>query len=220
MAAGPGGLFGNDWAILAVLAAVLATALAIHGLFLFTLMRCLSRVHVRNRELSPPLVWIGIIPLVNHLWYFVMIPRVSGSLRNEWRYRGWPPPSDDFGHSLGMIYTVGTVVAACCNAGSRKAGAGLIVFVAYLVLFVIWIVYWVKIAGYSRRLGAGTPAGAEFANYDDEFRPRPMGSEHPRDDGERLEPDDDRQWPPPGKPEWPPRADDPDEDRPPRRNDR
>jgi hypothetical protein len=173
MAAGPGGI---DWVLLAVLVSILAAALAIHAAFLFTLMRCLARVEERNRAMTPGLVWLGLLPLFNHLWYLVMIPRVSNSLRNEWQDRGWGPPADDFGHALGMIYAIGTVVAACCSVGTRDGGGlSCVTFLIQLALLLVWIIYWVKIAGYSRRLGDTIPAGDEFADYDDEFRPRPAG---------------------------------------------
>ena len=186
MGPAPGGLFGSDWVFVAILVTFLAAALAVHAAFLFTLMRCLSRVDERNRALSPGLVWLGIIPLFNHLWYLIMIPRVTNSLRNEWEARGWRPPSGDFGHNAGMGYAIGSMIISCCSAGSRDnlAMSGIILLVQ-LGLLVVWIVYWVKLAGYSRQLGSQTPPGEEFADYDDEFR-------RPRREGDDLGIEEDR----------------------------
>ena len=199
MAAGAGFLNATDWIILAVLAGFLLGALALHVCFLFTLMRCLARVDERNREFTPGLVWLAIIPLFNHIWYLIMIPKVTASLRNEWRDRDWFMQKEDFGHQLGMTYAIGTLITACASVAASSGGWSCIVLIAQLVFFGIWIAYWLRIAGFSRRLGGPRPPGDEFADYDDEFRPREP--EAPRRDNSDVQDSKpkphDEEWPPP-----------------------
>ncbi|HEX3149357.1 MAG TPA: hypothetical protein VHR66_14885 [Gemmataceae bacterium] len=181
----------DDWMLITFVVGFFAGALALHVAFLFTVYRCLLRVDPDNRELAPGFVWLAIIPLFNHIFYLIMVPRVTASLRNEWRARDWYVQTEDFGHRLGMTYSIGTLIIACCMCAPATSGWNCVVSGAWLVLLMFWIGYWVRIAGLARRLGSARPPGDEFADYDDEFRPTDPEAAH------REEPDGNgmRPWP-------------------------
>jgi ACS family hexuronate transporter-like MFS transporter len=123
--------------------------LAIQVLFLLALQRALERCAPQNRTLSPGLVWLSMIPLFNIVWQFILINRIASSLRREFdtRQTAQPGQREDYGYGVGLAMCILSLASIIPLAGIVCGLAG----------FVCWIVYWVKIAGYSRTLeGAGT----------------------------------------------------------------
>ena len=114
----------------------------IPGIFyLLTLRKALLRCEKSNRAMPPGQVWLQLIPLFNMIWHFFIVINVAKSLHNEFEQRGIksdPMP----GKSLGLAMCI----------------LGIISFVPYigiwfgLISIICWIVYWVKISGYSAQL--------------------------------------------------------------------
>jgi len=129
------------------------------GVFLFitvfynlTLSRALKKCSPASRTMEPGLVWLLLIPLFNLIWHFLVVIALGKSLGNEIRARGIANAEPEPGKTLGIAMCV---CAACCIIPILNILTGL----AYMVL---WIMYWSKIAGYSRMLDsppvAVTPA--------------------------------------------------------------
>jgi len=121
--------------------------LGIAVLYLLTLQKCLNRVSPPNRAMNPALVWLYLIPFFNLVWAFFIVLNIAKSLTAEARTRGID--LGDGGKTIGLVYAI---AGACCLVP-------LVNIVAGWVSVVCWIIYWVKIAGYSNRLAAA-PAPA------------------------------------------------------------
>ena len=113
--------------------------------YLITLSRALSYCSPESRKMSPGLVWIEIIPFIGFIWAFVNFINVSGSIGNEFRRRGISSEENP-----GMLIGIVSAVLTLC--------AGVIQF-AGLAALVCWIIYWVKIAGYTNTLKSHYLAG-------------------------------------------------------------
>lgn len=209
---------------------VLVVFLVIHIFFCLTLMRTQTEVHPRNRLIPPGLVWLhllhlgGFIPILGYvigigasIWDLIMVFKLAGSLKLEFEDRGWGTEGEGLGRPVGLIWTIGQLaivpLGLVINLLGRQQlndpaiafGFGGVLLVLGLTAFVCFIIYWVQMAGYGRRLredrGVYARGGVE-EDYDDEFRPRRL----PKDD----EFEDDRRER---------RRDDEFDDEPPRRRD-
>jgi hypothetical protein len=132
-------MFGNIGAgeILIVIGIVLIPAI----FFLLTLQKALERCSVESRTTTPGSVWLLLIPLFNLVWQFIIVSKISESLHNEFTKRNIPEDPQP-GKSIGIAYCV---LGIC----SIIPLIGILTSIAALVC---WIVYWVKIAGYSNKL--------------------------------------------------------------------
>ena len=129
--------------------AIIAVALTVHIFFLLSLSRCFKQISPRNREMEPGQVWLNLIPVFGFVWMILTIIRLSSSLKNEYWDRGLREDGD-FGQLIGIFYLV-TGFCGCIS-------------------FVLWIIYWVKIAGYTRTLmeTAGRRRSRRQDEYDDD----------------------------------------------------
>lgn len=149
---------------------VIAVVLVIQIFFLLSLSRCLQQVAPRNRRIEPGQVWLNLIPLFNIVWLILTILRTAESLQNEYEDRDLRGDGD-YGKTAGLVYYIGSLV---CGP------VGLVGF----------IMYWMKIAGYTREL---REAGGGYGDYDDEYEDdRPRKKKKRRDEYEDDDYDDDR----------------------------
>ena len=109
--------------------------------YLLTLQKALERCSIESRTTSPGSVWLLLIPLFNLVWLFIIVTKISESLHNEFTKRNIPEDPQP-GKSLGITYAVLVVCSIIPLLG----------ILASLAALVCWILYWVKIAGYSKKL--------------------------------------------------------------------
>ena len=115
--------------------------------YILTLQKALNRCSPENRAMAPGLAWLLLIPLINMVWHFFVVLNMAKSLDAEFKKRGIaeePQP----GQKLGLIMCI----LVCC---------GIIPILGILCSLgglVCWIMYWLKIAGYSAKIAA--PAAA------------------------------------------------------------
>lgn len=158
--------------------------LLIQILFCLTLYRTQQKVAERNREMTPGLVWLDMIPIFSTFWGLYMVPRLSNSLRNEFDYRGWRTEGENFGRTVGMIWVWAGVVNFAIGIVEFAAGLGGADAVAQvlnltgcpigLTILVCWIIYWVQMYQYGKRLsdgGRGYARGSIEEDFDDNYRP-------------------------------------------------
>ncbi len=112
-------------------------------MYILTLLRTLNKCDPLSRTLDPVVVWLYLIPIVNLIIHFVIVFGMSETLRNEFNRRAVPVVDPAPGQSLGLAMCI----CACCGIIPIL---GLLATLAHLIL---WIMYWVKIAEYSRLLG-------------------------------------------------------------------
>ncbi len=127
---------------------VLAIALVIWILFFLTLHKALDRCSPRNRSMEPGYVWLNLIPCFNFIWMFITVNRLSESLKNEFYARRMYQGSDG-GAGLGIACCILYLVYFAAAAGKMNP---VLVLLSSLAWLVCWIIYWVKIAGFSGAL--------------------------------------------------------------------
>ena len=109
--------------------------------YLLTLQKALSRCSEENREMAPGMVWLLFIPLFNLFWHFMIVIKMAATLEKEFQARGIQ--SDPLpGKSIGMPMCILSVCSIIPVVGG----------LASLGYLVCWIIYWVKISGYSKQL--------------------------------------------------------------------
>jgi type IV pilus assembly protein PilA len=107
------------------------------------------------------MVWLLLVPFVNLVWQFFVVIGLADSLDNEFRARGIPNVEPKPAKSIGIAMCV-------CGVCAIIPIVGVLAFLAHLVL---WIIYWTKIAEFSRRLDL-VPATNDAALYAPQY-PQP-----------------------------------------------
>jgi len=108
--------------------------------YLLTLQKALNRCSPESRAMQPGMVWLMLIPLFNVVWQFFVVINLAKSLGAELQKRGIAEDPNP-GQTLGLVMCVANLV--CGPVG-----------------LICWIIYWVKIAGYSARIAAPAVPGA------------------------------------------------------------
>ncbi|HEY5140464.1 MAG TPA: hypothetical protein VIJ25_14275 [Methylococcales bacterium] len=126
-------------AVLVLVGVVLSVAVTIF--FVLTLQKALNRCSPENRAMQPGMIWLLLIPLFNIVWIFFVVINISKSLSAEFTKRGIAADSEP-GKTLGLAYAI----LAICSA------IPLVGFLAGIGCLFCFIMYWVKIAGYSKQL--------------------------------------------------------------------
>lgn len=136
-------------AIIMVALGVLVVFLIPLIFYLLTLQKALNRCSPENRAMAPGLVWVMLIPVFGFIWHFIMVLNVAKSLGAEFQKRGItedPKP----GQQLGIVMCV----LSCCSI------IPLLNMLSSPAFLICWIIYWVKIAGYSAKLASPAPLPA------------------------------------------------------------
>lgn len=110
--------------------------------YILTLQKALERCAVTSRTMQPAMVWLLLVPLFNMIWNFFVVLALARSLSNEFARRAMPSPEAEPGQSIGMAMCICT----CCGI------IPLLGLLTSLAAMVLWIMYWIKIAGYSQAL--------------------------------------------------------------------
>jgi len=136
--------------IVQVVAGIMFLAIfVLYIVFIASLSSALARCSIASRTMAPGMVWLMLVPLLNLVWQFIVVSGLSDSLRNEFRSRNIPNVEPQPGRAIGIAMCV----CACC---------GIIPFVNLLALpahLALLIIYWVKIAGFSRMLDLAPAIG-------------------------------------------------------------
>jgi hypothetical protein len=111
--------------------------------YLLTLQKALNRCSPENRAMAPGMVWLMLIPLFNIVWHFFVVINVAKSLGAEFQKRGIVEEADP-GKKIGMIMCI----LACCG------WIPLLNILTGIGTLICWILYWIKIAGFSAKLAA------------------------------------------------------------------
>ena len=108
--------------------------------YCLTLQKALNRCSPECRAMNPPMVWLLLIPLFNIVWQFIVVLNMAKSLGAEFQKRGIAADPNP-GQTLGQDRPI------ACFQVTGPVG------------LVCWIIYWVKIAGYSNQLAAAPAPG-------------------------------------------------------------
>ncbi len=174
----------NSDAAFAILGCTAVFVIGILMVFIFfhiTLMKAIQACAPRNQAMAPGLVWLNFVPFLNLVWQFVNVIQVGNSLQAEYRDRGLRSDDESFDKTLGLSYIILGLVANGINVVGNLVGKDIdepgepgllmgvriLVMVLALVQIILIIVYWVKIAGFTRELNE---AGGKRDRYEDEER--------------------------------------------------
>lgn len=144
-----GGFGGSEMILLLFIVLIVALGIAIP--YLLTLHRALEVTSPEVRRMNPGQVWLLFIPLFNLFWIFQVVAAIADSFEGEYRKRGIQLPDPRPTYSVGMAYAginVASTILSYVPAQPIKLLGGLI----GLVSFVLWIVYWVKVAEHKNNL--------------------------------------------------------------------
>jgi hypothetical protein len=133
----------DNTTVIRIVAGFLALGvLVIVLLYLSFLAGVLRKCSPWSRTMQPGMVWLMLIPFFNVIWSFIVVLAIADSLGNEFRLRNIPVDDPKPGKSIGIA------MAVCQACGIIP----LVNILAGLAGLVLWIMYWVKIAEYSRQL--------------------------------------------------------------------
>lgn len=153
-------------------------------LFLLTQQNMLRRIQLQNRKMIPGLIWLQLIPVLGQLWQFFVIVKIAASIKKELVSRHEDPlfGSDvtkielESGRPTLVIGLVYSIVMWICyllsvyeavrevrysakatlagTAAEMDAGLVTVGFLAFTTI-ACWIVYWIILAVWARRLKRG-----------------------------------------------------------------
>ncbi|RKD92864.1 DUF4328 domain-containing protein [Mangrovibacterium diazotrophicum] len=129
------GLFGPQeiFVIIAILGVFLLGIIPFI-FYLVTLQNTLYAVSTENRKMSPGSVWLLLIPVFNLVWHFIVVDRISESLRFEFAERNINSTESSPGRSIGLAFCILSCCAVIPIVNTLAAPAAL----------VCWIIFWVK----------------------------------------------------------------------------
>lgn len=113
-------------------------------LFANTLRKTLLLIRKENRCILPSQVWFIAVPLFNIYWNFVVVRRLTDSLNNEFYDRQMAVeenPTQNQGYMYAGGYMIGNFPLPM-----------FISFIASMIAFVGFVLYWVKVVEYKKLL--------------------------------------------------------------------
>jgi hypothetical protein len=113
-------------------------------LFLLALQKALKKCAPASRTMEPGTVWLMLIPFFGLVWQFIVVMNIAKSMGNEFERLGIDRPEPTMSQTIGLAMCV----CNCCIFIPMLGG------LAGIVGLVLWIVYWIRIAKYSRVLDA------------------------------------------------------------------
>lgn len=131
---------------------VLAGVILIAVFYLMNLQNLLKEITPSNRQVEPGNVWLMFIPLFNIIYPFILYPKITDSVKLEMESRGLAE-TGDYGRGIGIALPV----TGLCGI---IPVIGILASLANLVLFIL---FWVKMAGYKNTLKNSSPGDGSFS---------------------------------------------------------
>lgn len=125
---------------------VFAGVILIAVFYLLNLQNLLKQITPANRQVEPGNVWLMFIPLFNIIYPFILYPKITDSVKLEMESRGMAEQGD-YGRGIGIALPVLGLCGVIPVLG----------FLASLANLVLFIIFWVKMAGYKTKLMQSSP---------------------------------------------------------------
>ena len=109
--------------------------------YLINLQNTLLEVSQKNRKIPAVNVWLMLIPLFNIIYSFILYPKISESLKDEYNDRGLPTRGD-YARGIGITMPI---LQLC----GFIPGINIFTGIANLILFII---YWSKMSNFKNEL--------------------------------------------------------------------
>jgi len=113
----------------------------------------LRAISPQNRTMQPGEVWLQLIPLFGLVWKFIVVTRISQSIRNEIDYRSL----NSFLGETNPVFANDYAPLPTYNIGLAYCILGLCGFIpilgwlATIAWLVCWIIYWTQIVAYKNK---------------------------------------------------------------------
>jgi hypothetical protein len=105
--------------------------------------------------MEPSMVWLIFIPVFNFIWQFIIVSKLSESIAEQYRNTGNDTPEFRPTYGVGMIAsTTWALSFAISILNSNLTILKIIQGILSMAAFISWIVYWIKVANYKKRLQA------------------------------------------------------------------
>ncbi|MGV3630385.1 MAG: hypothetical protein ACO1O6_04235 [Bacteroidota bacterium] len=154
----------NEFAVIITTLIFAAGAIVAYVFYLLTLQRTLQEVSPQNRQVPPSNVWLMCIPVFSMIYPFILYPKISDSIMEEFADRKLDT-SGDFSRNIGIALAILTLGAPTLRFLGPLAFLGGLASLGFLV---IWIVYWVKMNQFKEQLkNSGNLAGVSLSNNPD-----------------------------------------------------
>jgi len=124
-------------AFLIVLAFIVLVSLPM-VMYLMTLQGTLREISPENRRMPPEQVWLSLIPLVGIFWQYVIVARLSDSIRLEFTKRNIYAEEPRPAYRIGLAFCILISCSVIPYLGFLAALAGM----------VCWILYWLRVNDY------------------------------------------------------------------------
>lgn len=128
--------------VIGIVLAVIIVFLIPFIFYLLTLQNTFKLIQEHNRSMAPGQVWLMLIPLFGMVWHFIVVERLADSIKKELLEKNHPLSEERPAYNIGLT----TCILNCCAVipfiGGLFSIAG----------FVCWIIYWVKIYDYKKKL--------------------------------------------------------------------
>ena len=121
--------------------------------FLIAQQNTLKAIKPHNRKMQPGEVWLQLIPVFNLIWQFIVVGRISDSIRNEINDRnlnsflGIADPVFANDHTKRPTYDMGLTFCILSLCGCIPLLGG----IASIAGIVCWIIYWTQIVTYKNK---------------------------------------------------------------------
>jgi len=121
--------------------------------FLIAQQNTLKSIKPHNRKMQPGEVWLQLIPLFNLIWQFIVVGRISDSIRNEINDRnlnsflGIADPLFANDLTRRPTYDMGLTFCILSLCGCIPLLGG----IASIAGIVCWIIYWTQIVAYKNK---------------------------------------------------------------------
>lgn len=120
--------------------------------YILTLSRLLKKCAIASRVIEPGMLWLLLVPLVGLVFQFFVVLGVAKSLSNEFRSRGMTGVDPRPGWSVG--------IAMCVFGACEVIPVPSVRIISMFAHFVLWLVYWKRIAEFSGMLDQSPGVGA------------------------------------------------------------
>lgn len=115
--------------------------------YLLTLQNTFKAISDENRKMQPGEVWLSLIPIFGYIWQFFIVTKMADSLSAELKTKGIEHSEERPAYNIGLIYCI--LMVAASPLAIIIGFLGSILSIAGVVF---WILYWVKIEEYRKKL--------------------------------------------------------------------
>jgi hypothetical protein len=116
--------------------------LALFIVYLWTIQGTLTEINPENRRIKTEHIWLMLIPVFNLYWLFVLVTRVSDSIRAEYEDRGLRLREKRPAYYSGILMSVFLLFTPIPKIG----------WFFVLPAIVCWLAHWVRVTVYRSKL--------------------------------------------------------------------